>query len=311
VGEVHQLLLDYGKRAALDSEFDRTVVEAAAAYLANEDTEIGFIYSGWCQAALPHKRLPDDEVWQLKTDHLTLMVAPGHRPSDDGPPIAIGVPFGSRARLILIYLQSEALRTQSREIELGRSLNAWLKKMAIPIGGKTSRDVRDQADRISRCRMSFQITQGNRTGLINQSVLDQAMFVDDGSTEQPGLFIDTAKLSEGFYEQLKRHPVPVEDSAIRALANNSLALDIYCWLAYRLHALKEPKMVTWKALHAQFGRSVERIDHFRRHFRVNLQLALAVYPEAKLDEGPQGVVLKPSRPPVSAKVVALGGSKRR
>jgi hypothetical protein len=41
VGEVHQLLLDYGKRAALDSEFDRTVVEAAAAYLANEDTEIG------------------------------------------------------------------------------------------------------------------------------------------------------------------------------------------------------------------------------------------------------------------------------
>jgi hypothetical protein len=92
VGEVHQLLLDYGKRAALDSEFDRTVVEAAAAYLANEDTEIGFIYSGWCQAALPHKRLPDNEVWQLKTDHLTLMVAPGHRPSDDGPPIAIGAP---------------------------------------------------------------------------------------------------------------------------------------------------------------------------------------------------------------------------
>jgi Plasmid encoded RepA protein len=179
MGEVHQLITEQGKLAALAGEYDRSVIEAAAAYLANEDSEIGFVYSGWAQAALPHKRLP---------------LAPGHRSPPSGDPIPIGVPFGSRARLILLYLQSEALRIQSREIELGRSLNAWLKRMDIPVGGKTSRDVRDQADRISRCRMTFQITQGNRTGLINQSVLDTAMFVDSDTPEQPGLFIDTAKL---------------------------------------------------------------------------------------------------------------------
>ena len=37
----------------------------------------------------------------------------------------VGVPYGSRARLILLFLQSEALRTGGREIELGRSLRAW------------------------------------------------------------------------------------------------------------------------------------------------------------------------------------------
>ena len=260
MGEVHQLITEQGKLAALAGEHDRSVIEAAAAYLANEDSEIGFVYSGWAQAALPHKRLPDDVVWQIRTDHVTLMVAPGHRSPPSGDPIPIGVPFGSRARLILLYLQSEALRIQSREIELGRSLNAWLKRMDIPVGGKTSRDVRDQADRISRCRMTFQITQGNRTGLINQSVLDTAMFVESDTPDQPGLFVDTAKLSEGFYEQLRRHPVPVEEAAIRALANNSLALDVYCWLTYRLHSLSAPKTVSWKALHGQFGRSVDRLD---------------------------------------------------
>jgi hypothetical protein len=311
MGDVHQLITEQGKLAALAGEHDRSVIEAAAAYLANEDSEIGFVYSGWAQAALPHKRLPDDVVWQIRTDHVTLMVAPGHRSPPSGDPIPIGVPFGSRARLILLYLQSEALRIQSREIELGRSLNAWLKRMDIPVGGKTSRDVRDQADRISRCRMTFQITQGNRTGLINQSVLDTAMFVESDTPDQPGLFVDTAKLSEGFYDQLRRHPVPVEEAAIRALANNSLALDVYCWLAYRLHSLSAPKTVSWKALHGQFGRSVDRLDHFRRHFRVNLALALAVYPDAQVSEAPAGINLIPSRPPVSPKLIAIKDMRRK
>jgi len=60
MGEVHRLLKEEGREAALRSDFDRRVVEAAAAYLASEDVEIGFLYSGWAQAALPHKRLLDD-----------------------------------------------------------------------------------------------------------------------------------------------------------------------------------------------------------------------------------------------------------
>jgi Plasmid encoded RepA protein len=92
-------------------------------------------------------------------------------------------------------------------------LHAWLKRLEIPIGGKSMTAVRDQAERISRCRMSFQIKKGNRTGLVNQSILDTAMFVEDDST-QGSLFIEKAKLSEMFFEQLKNHPVPIEENAI-------------------------------------------------------------------------------------------------
>ena len=312
MGEVHRLIREQGREEALRSELPRTVVEAAVAYLSAEESEVGFLYSGWCQAALPHKKLPDDTVWQITTDHTSLLVSPGHRPNPAGQPIPVGVPYGSRARLILLYLQSEALRTNSREVELGRSMNAWLRRMGVPLGGKSARDVRDQAERISRCRMTFQIQTGARRGLLNQSILDTAMFLeDDAEGAQGTLLLETARLSETFYDHLRRHPVPVEEIAIRGLANNSMALDVYCWLAYRLHALEAPKLVTWKALHAQFGRGVARLDHFRGLFRTSLDLALAVYPDSKAEPGPQGLLMHPSRPPVAPKVIALAAPRRK
>ncbi len=308
MGEVHKLLREEGREAALRSDIDRRVVEAAAAYLASEDVEVGFLYSGWAQAALPHKRLPDNTPWQVTTERVTLIVQPGLRAVPEGEPVSVGVPYGSRARLILLYLQSEALRTNSREIELGRSLHAWLRRLEIPIGGKSMRDVRDQAERLSRCRMTFTIRQGSRTGLVNQNLLDTSMFVEDDNA-QGCLFIETATLSELFFQQLKTHPVPIEETAVRQIANNSMALDVYCWLAYRLHALTEPTPISWRALHQQFGRGVKRLDHFKDQFKETLALALAVYPDAEVEVHERGVTLRPSRPPVapsSPRAVAIG-----
>ena len=308
MGEVHKLLREEGRVAALRSDIDRRVVEAAAAYLASEDVEVGFLYSGWAQAALPHKRLPDNAPWQVTTERVTLIVQPGLRAVPEGEPVSVGVPYGSRARLILLYLQSEALRTNSREIELGGSLHAWLRRLEIPIGGKSMRDVRDQAERLSRCRMTFTIRQGSRTGLVNQNLLDTSMFVEDDNA-QGCLFIETATLSELFFQQLKTHPVPIEETAVRQIANNSMALDVYCWLAYRLHALTEPTPISWRALHQQFGRGVKRLDHFKDQFKETLALALAVYPDAEVEVHERGVTLRPSRPPVapsSPRVVAIG-----
>ena len=299
MAEVHRILQEHGREGALKSDIDRRVVEAAAAYMADVDGEIGFLYSGWAQAALPHKRLPDDAPWQVRTDRVTLIVQPGLRAVSGGEPVSVGVPYGSRARLIMLYLQSEALRTGSRDVELGRSLHAWLRRLAIPIGGKSMRDVRDQAERISRCRMTFEISHGTRVGLVNQNILDTSMFVED-ETAQGALFIETARLSESFYEQLRRHPIPIEEAAVRQIANNSMAIDIYCWLAYRLHVLTERTTISWRALHLQFGRGIVRLDHFKQQFRETLALATAVYPEAKLElDGISGITVMPSRPPVS------------
>jgi hypothetical protein len=93
MGAVHGLIERQGKHATLLIEVDRGSVEAAAWYLADEDAGIGFLYSGWCQAALPHPRPSDAKRWQIISDHVTLIVEPGVRPG----PIELepaGVPYG-------------------------------------------------------------------------------------------------------------------------------------------------------------------------------------------------------------------------
>ena len=107
--------------------------------------------------------------------------------------------------------------------------------------------------------MTFHVQQGGRAGLINQNIVDAAMFVagDDGG--QDSLFVETARLSETFFQQLQKHPVPLEEPAIKAISNNSQALDVYCWLAYRLHGLPASRTITWPSLYAQFGSSYKKL----------------------------------------------------
>ena len=284
-------------------------MEAAALYMGDEDASIGFLYSGWCQTALPHKRLLDSDGWQIETEHTTLIVEPGMRPGPAGKPIPVGVPYGSRARLILIYLQSEAIRRRTPEIELGSSLRAWLHRLGIPQGGSSIAAVREQAERLSMCRLTFRVRRANATGLVNQSIVDTALFQDEAEPNGTGRrlqFAERVTLSPGFYNQLERHPVPLEEAAIRAVSNNSQALDAYAWLAYRLHSLPKPMPISWRALKPQFGGGVGRLDNFRMRFVPNLKLALAVYPEAKVEIGDKGLILHPSAPPVAKrKLTAL------
>lgn len=306
MGAVHEFLGTRGKAEALKAGLDRDVVEAASLYMSDEDGSLGFAFSGWAQCALPHRRLTDETRWEIAGEKVRLVVEPGLRPAaDDGPMEYVGVPYGSVARLILLFLQTEALRTNSREVELGRSLRHWLTKIGASIGGSNARAVRDQAERISRCRLTFHIHGSGKVGLVNQSIVDRALFIEDGGQKQGRLSLETAKLSEGFFEQLKRHPVPIEEAAIKAISNNPAALDAYLWLAYRLHVLSCDRLITWKALKSQFGTGYKELFHFKPRFTQSLALATAVYPAAKIDIRDEGVVLKPSRPPVAPKLQAI------
>jgi hypothetical protein len=303
MGTVHDLLRDHGKQGALKFDVRPEAVNAAAGYMADEEGSIGFLYSGWCQTALPHKRQPDDAVWVVRSGHITLGVEPGRRLVRGTEMECVGVPYGARARLILLYLQSEALRTGSPEVELGKTMREWLGRVGIPVGGESIKAVREQAERISRCRLTFHIARGTKIGLLNQNIVDEALFEEDETGR--GKFASKAVLSDGFFKQLKKHSVPIDEAAIRQLSNNSQGLDVYCWLAYRLHALDRATPMTWGALKAQFGIGVGRMDNFRRLFLPNLQIALAVYPDARVDITDAGLLLHPSRPPVAPKQIAI------
>ena len=247
MGTVHRLVIEHGREEALKKvdPADRHLVRVAADILAEDDDAIGVTYSGFCQASLPHKRLPAEKEWILQSERLTLMIEPGRliRPGTNEGEF-VGVPYGSRARLILLYLQTQALRSRSREVELGKSMREWLRRMGIAQGGKSIREVRDQATRLSICKLTFFYPNASGgTGFSSERIVDDGvLFLEPaaGDDRQAHMFVETVRISQSFYEALSRHPVPLWEPAIRAIQNNSMGLDLYVWLAYRLHVLSKP-----------------------------------------------------------------------
>ena len=94
------------------------------------------------------------------------------------------------------------------------------------------------------------------------------------------------------------HPMPVLESAIKQIGSRSMAIDVYVWLAYRLHHLTKPTPVSWRAVYEQFGGGYAQFRQFKAKFREPLALALAAYPEARVSADDDGLTLFPSAPPV-------------
>src|SRR5882757_8150886 len=153
MAEIHQLIISQGieeaRRQAV-TKHDRMVIEAAYQVLSDDAEKMGFTYSGFALTSLPHK--PQAQLtWKRDGHNLTMLIQSGV----DRQGKALGLPYGSYARFILLFLQSEAIRTQSREVELGRSMRVWLGTMGLSIGGTTYKMVNEQARKISGCTLTF------------------------------------------------------------------------------------------------------------------------------------------------------------
>ena len=252
MAEVHQLIIKEGieeaRRQAV-TKHERMVVEAAYQVLSDDAERMGFTYSGFALTSLPHKP-QQSSTWRREGHNLTLVLQAGV----DRNERSLGLPYGSYARFILLFLQSEAIRTRSREIELGRSMRVWLgSKMGLSIGGMTYKNVSEQAKRISGCSLTFFADKDgaqikSRGGFVKTEITMTNVIGD-----QPALWQDRVLLDEDFYRALSEHPVPVSESALRAIGPRSMVIDVYIWLAYRLHALKRDIEVGWPALFSQFG----------------------------------------------------------
>ena len=134
MAEVHQLIVLHGieeARRQAASKHERALVEAAYQVLSEDAERMGFTYSGFALTSLPHK--PEEAtVWRREGHNLTLVLQAGV----DRLGGNLGLPYGSYARFILLFLQSESIRTKSREVELGRSMRTWLGTMGLAIGGR-------------------------------------------------------------------------------------------------------------------------------------------------------------------------------
>ena len=240
-------------------------------------------------ATMPHSRPKTSHFQRINGKFTMTMMAPD----------AVGLPYGSIPRLVLAWLSTEAVRTRSRRIELGHSLSEFMRQLdMVPTGGRwgSITRLRYQMKRLFSTAISCTYDGDDSFGHRGFYITDEInLWWNQSRPDDQTLWESTITLGERFYQELIDHPIPLDMRALRALRQSPLSLDIYAWLTYRMHVLREPVVIPWAALEAQFGAAYGTTRNFRVKFLQRLKDVLVVYPRARIAEVPgQGIQIAPS-----------------
>jgi hypothetical protein len=270
--------------------------------------DLAFNHSGLCQTCLPHSRPnKNTTIWKRESGRFTLMVTPGvigrtgsGRKNAEEDPDYVGVPYGPKARQIMIHLQTEGLK--SRTVSLGKNLSAFLRSLGLPrTGGARGSiiQVREQCMRIARCTFTLQWTDvtegGSERTIISDTKIVQGLELWNANSDD---WSGTVELSEKFHDHLCKHAVPLDKRGLALLSGNSLGLDLYALFAYRLPRLNRDLHLSWGQLQEQIGSEYSQNKLLARKVREVLTEVRKAYPHGNFEVGRWGITMKPSPPAV-------------
>ncbi len=262
---------------------------------AKEAGALGFMARALVQATLPHSKI-ETNVFKRQNGSfkLTLLADPD-----------VGLPYGSIPRLLLAWITTEAVKKKSREITLGHTLSNFMSQLdLIPTGGRwgTITRLRCQMKKLFSASVSCTYDDGEHWAIKNVQPISEAnLWWNPKKPEQAVLFDSTLVLGEDFFNEVINYPIPIDMDALKALKRSPMALDIYCWLTYRMSYLKQSLTIPWKVLQLQFGADYtlnpQGLRNFKRAFIRELKKVQVVYSKVNLEELLGiGLVLHPSHP---------------
>jgi hypothetical protein len=300
--------------AALSSltPIQNRLLNAATDIMTNQAKRIDFLHTVQCQCVLPYRN-PGEHVreWDRRQGNATLRIEAGsaHDPKTKEF-VKLGLPYGEMPRLVLIHLASEAIRTNSPIVDVEGSMTAFARSLGIDTSGPQLRHLKDQLTRLANATVRMGFSEQGHTVQVNTQIVTALDLWYPAHSSQKVLWPSTVRLSSDFFASLGRHAVPLDNRAIRGIAHSSLALDMYTWLAQRLHRIpaNRPQFITWAALYDQFGQGYARIRDFRRNFLKTLRNVQSVYPDARMDADEKGLTLFHSPPPIASHSYSISSS---
>ena len=212
------------------------------------------------------------------------------------------LPFGNLPRLILAWLSTEAVRTQNREIVLGRSLAEFMRELGIySSGGVVQIRLRNQMRRLFGCTVQLTYKDANVERFVNSPIAESGEYWwNPQRPDQPSLWDSKIELND-----IISHPVPIDMNTLAALKRCSLGLDLYLWRVYRTFALRAPQRLTWKQLYCQFGPTPnsaathDAVQNFRRRILREMKKIKLAWKELNYSTAPGVLILHPSTPAIA------------
>ncbi|WP_353859489.1 replication protein RepA [Azospirillum formosense] len=286
---------DVGKHLKSRKPIVERITNAGAEIRSSKPSSINFLHSVLCQVGLPRSCTKDDS-FERTNGNVSLLLRAGSLWTGRGwekQPL----PYGAMPRLVLIHLCSEAVRTNSPVMQLGDSIRSFLLTIGVDTGGHEYKRFQAQMKALAACEMRLGI--GQTTVQAQPIERFEAWLHETG--KQGTLWPGTLELSLRFYDTLRQFAVPLDPRALGALRHSALALDTYTWLAHRLHRVRAAAgaKVSWANLRDQFGQEYSDKKNFKREMWKALIMAMAVYPEARVEPVEGGILLRQSPPPIA------------
>ena len=211
------------------------------------------------------------------------------------------LPYGNLPRLILAWICTEAVKTQSRELVLGKSLSKFMRTLGIyNSGGKPQTRLRNQMKRLFGCTVSMIYEDEHGEQFISSLIAERGEFWWR-KPDELSMWDSKIELGEKFFNEIIRHPVLFDMNTLTALKRCALGLDLYLWLTYRTFNLKRPLRLTWPLLYRQFGADSARagdtntVQNFRKDCLRELEKIKRAWPDLHYRTVTGAPVIAPSQ----------------
>ena len=271
------------------------------------DSDLGFMGRLMALCSLPRTNLGRQLQYKRVNGPYTLiMTAVGQT----------GLPFGNLPRLLLAWVSTEAVRTQSRELVLSSSLSGFMRRLGMaPIGGGSRGGrtrLRNQMKRLFNAHIQLAYKDEQVSASVNSPVASRTEFWwNERRPNEQGLWDSQIELGEKFFHEIIQHPVPLDLNILKALKRSSLGLDLYLWLTYRTFTLRHPLRLSWARLYRQFGAEPARandnrtVQDFRKGCLRELIKIKTAWPDLAYATAQVVLVLWPSKPAILPTLLQL------
>lgn len=254
--------------------------------------------------SLPHTKQPIEvREYERLRGKASLVIEAGKLMTSTGKWEMQPLPWGSRARLLLLYLCSEAVRQKTPTIEVAESLTAFIRDMGFEVtGGKTGSlsYFKQQLNALAACRLRIGVWGARGATTVDTKPFSKIDVWLPDNPDQQMLWSSKITFSQEFFDELSAHAMPINKYIIRAFAGSSHKIDIIYWLSWNLNRLDKPLSLSWEQAAEQFGGEEQELWRFRQRFKKDVQGILSVLPKAPLRLTEKGLTITPATPEVLA-----------
>lgn len=264
--------------------------------------DLRHIHSVLAVCGLPYTRLPADaRTYERRQGNMSLLVKAGEVMTPQGEWVSQPIPYGPKARLILMHLCSEALHNNSATIELADTFTAFVREMGFSKSGGERGPLtafKHQLNALAGCELRLGTWNGQTARTKSfRPINDFEVWLSD-NPGQRSLWPSTVTFSQEMFESIRQHSIPLNIRAVRAFSGSARKLDLYFWLGWRLHNIEAPLSIGWDALGQQFGVGFSRERDFRTQLAEELAHIREVFPKLPIRLGESGLLLEPAGPEV-------------